>query len=55
MFTIKGKAPNTGLVEVIDTFETRKEALTALQEYRLAFGVAYSLWVIDPRGDRLFE
>ena len=43
MFKIMGTY--RGNTELVDEFETRKEAEICLGEYRLAFGLGWSLWI----------
>ena len=44
VFTIKGKYKN-GYVEDIDTAETKEQANYLLNEYKMAFGNDYRLWI----------
>jgi len=41
-----------GRTEEIDTADTHKEARILLNEYRMAFGVGWSLWVEPPEPDK---
>lgn len=43
MFMIFGKY--NGQTEEVDQFDTKEEALKMLNEYRLAYGSAWTLWV----------
>ncbi len=45
MWKIKGRYGDTGDTEVIDEFDTEKEAIAMLGEYRLAYGSSWTLWV----------
>ena len=47
MFYINGKCDND--TETIDAFDTRKEALTMLAEYRIAYRgtPGYTLWISE--------
>ena len=46
MIYINGKSRyDGGAVETIDEFKTRKEAFKMIQEYRVAFGPCYELWM----------
>lgn len=45
MVYINGKSVYDNEVETIDQFSTRKEARTMLQEYKLAYGGSYTLWL----------
>ena len=49
MYTLMGKYKN-GRQEEIDTAETKHDADYLLQEYRLAFGPAWLLW-IESKGE----
>ena len=44
MVYINGKYQN-GETETIDQFETRKEAREMIKEYRMAYGLDYTLWL----------
>lgn len=37
-----------GRTELIDEFETEKEAQRCLSEYRMAYGPGWLLWIVDP-------
>lgn len=50
MYIIMGKYEGCDEAEEIDEFDTRKEALKMLSEYRLAYGAGWKLWI---RGKRM--
>ena len=43
MFKIMGKY--NGNIEEIDSFDSRREAVQMLGEYRMAFGSSWELWI----------
>jgi hypothetical protein len=45
-----GKYKRTKEVEVIDSAETEEEAVYLLQEYKLAFGNGWHIWIATKRG-----
>lgn len=42
-----------GRTELIDEFETEKEAQRCLSEYRMAYGPGWLLWIVDPLSIKL--
>lgn len=50
MWVIRGKYLNTP-TEDIDFFETRKEALAMIKEYRLCFGAGWIMRIIWRKGE----
>lgn len=42
-----------GRAELIDEFETEKEARRCLSEYRMAYGPGWLLWIVDPLSIKL--
>lgn len=43
-YAIMGKQ-GSNPAEVVDTFESIKEARAMVQEYRMAFGYGWNLWI----------
>ena len=46
MYKVIGRLKSSFQEEVIDEFETKKEAKTRLIDYRLAFGSNWKLYII---------